>query len=38
QEYRNADNKLPKNSRHPAITIAEHSCVVLRYLHSPKDK
>jgi isoamylase len=38
QEYRNADNKLPKNIRHPAITIAEHSCVVLRYLHSPKDK
>jgi len=28
----------PKNISHPALIIAEHSCVVLRYLHSPKDK
>ena len=32
------DKKTLKNISHPALTIAEHSCLVLRYLHSPKDK
>jgi glycogen operon protein len=27
-----------RNISHPALCIVEHSCVVLRYLHSPKDK
>jgi isoamylase len=30
--------KKYKNISHPALSITEHSCVVLRYLHSPKDK
>ncbi|MEH6385559.1 MAG: glycogen debranching protein GlgX [Colwellia sp.] len=32
------DTNLTKSSRHSAINIAQHSCVVLRYLHSPQDK
>ncbi|MFQ3193241.1 MAG: isoamylase [Colwellia sp.] len=32
------DTNLTKSSRNSAINIAQHSCVVLRYLHSPQDK
>jgi len=32
------DKNTLKNISHPALIIAEHSCVVLRYLHGPKDK
>jgi isoamylase len=31
------DKNTLKNISHPALTIAEHSCVVLRYLHSSKN-
>jgi glycogen operon protein len=32
------DTNLTKSSRNSAINIAQHSCVILRYLHSPQDK
>ncbi|MBA6264612.1 glycogen debranching protein GlgX [Colwellia sp. Bg11-12] len=32
------DTNLTKSNRHSAINIAQHSCVVLRYLHSPRDQ
>jgi len=32
------NKKVHKNISHPALNIAEHSCVVLRYLHSTKDE